>query len=190
MKSPNKLKSRRRRQSFRRFSLLLVSLGINSEVIAIFGMLIGILAGISFMATGEVANPRIFWISGMLLCLLRIGCIRIVRFMQSQSFRPSLEDTFFNELPERVSDAVTLIGFGFALDANPWLGLAAALSAIFSAYIRSIAFSRGANESTATSGPMTRLHRLHLLAVTSLLIILGCAVTVILRWLTIKAIKL
>ena len=204
-------KSRRRRQWSRRFTLLLMGWGISSEAVAIIGMLLGILAGASFMATGETINPILFWSLGLTFCVLRILCIQLARMLQpGGSTKQSLEEVFFNELPERVSDAVTLIGFGFAIDSNPWLGLGAALSAIFSAYIRSIAFSRGVGRKSASSGPMTRVHRLLLLSLTSVFMILevpsdhfttsipqialwviifGCALTVVIRWYGMKGFK-
>lgn len=203
-------KSRRRLQLTRRFTLLLMGLGISSEAVAIIGMLLGILAGASFMTTGESINPTLFWSLGLTFCVLRILCIRLDTILQSAPSRQSVEELFFNELPERVSDAVTLIGFGFAIESSPWLGLGAALSAIFSAYIRSIAFSRGAGRKSASSGPMTRIHRLMLLSLTSIfmifevpsdhfttsipqialwVIIFGCALTVVIRWYGMKGIK-
>ena len=48
----SRTKSRRRLQLTRRFTLLLMGMGISSETVAIIGMLLGILAGVSFMATG------------------------------------------------------------------------------------------------------------------------------------------
>ncbi|MEM9018885.1 MAG: hypothetical protein AAGC68_17885 [Verrucomicrobiota bacterium] len=112
-----------------------------------------------------------------------------------------------NELPERVSDAVTLIGFGFAMNSSPWLGLATALAAIFSAYVRSLGVMKGAGRKKASIGPMTRVHRLLLVSTTSALILfdlgssriqtplpvialwvmlVGCISTILIRWLKLQ----
>jgi len=206
-----KPKLRRRWQLLRRLTLLLMRFGVTSEAVAVTGMILGILAGIAFMATGEVSRPTAAWGGGAALCLLRILAIRLDAMLQPVSSRQSREDEFYNELPERVSDATTLIGFGFAVDSNPWMGLAAALSAIFSAYIRSLAISRlGGSRNT---GPvlMTRTHRLVLLAAASLSVILklrspwpatsiaeltlvaiiaGCLLTVAHRWFLLRGIRL
>ncbi|MEM9016721.1 MAG: hypothetical protein AAGC68_06885, partial [Verrucomicrobiota bacterium] len=77
MEPPTKHRSRRRWQPMRRLALGLHDLGISSEVIAIIGMILGILAGFSFMGTGENTNANIFWGIGLACCLLRIECIRI-----------------------------------------------------------------------------------------------------------------
>lgn len=210
MTDPNKPKTRRRWQFLRRFTLLLMRIGVTSEMVAVIGMILGILAGIAFMATGEINRPRLAWGLGIGLCLLRATAIRLDGMLQPTSARQSREDEFYNELPERVSDAVTLLGFGFASDSSPWLGLAAALSAIFSAYIRSLASARLGGRRPTGIVLMTRSQRLILLSFASALIlagistgipgtdipeitlwvvIAGCLLTVCIRWFTLRGIK-
>lgn len=173
MPAKKKRRTRKGNQLARRIALYLVSVGVSREWVAILGMVLGILAGLSFFVTSEIASPGWFWLLGMIFCLLRIGTIQIVRSLSSDSSLSLSEDGFFNELPERVSDAVTMIGFGFAAYSSPWLGLGAALGAIFSAYVRSMGHTMGANEKDASRGPMTRTHRLILVSTTSLLMICG-----------------
>ena len=172
---PAKKKKRIRKGNLlaRRAALQLVSMGISREWIAILGMVLGILAGLSFFVTSEAPDPKWFWLLGMVFCLLRIGTIQIVGVLSSHSSRSLSEDEFFNELPERVSDAVTMIGFGFAVHSSPWLGLGAALGAIFSAYVRSMGQTMGADEKDSSRGPMTRTHRLLLVSTTSILMVCG-----------------
>lgn len=205
-----KPKLRRRWQLLRRLTLLLMRFGVTSEAVAVTGMGLGILAGIAFMATGEVGRPVAAWSIGAGLCLLRILAIRLDAMLQPVSSRQSREDEFYNELPERVSDATTLIGFGFAVDSNPWMGLVAALSAIFSAYIRSLAISRLGGAQQAGPVLMSRTHRLFLLVAASLAtllqlqspwatatlaeitlsaIIAGCLITVAHRWFLLRGIR-
>lgn len=210
MTDPNKPKPRRRWHFLRRLTLLLMRIGVTSEMVAIVGMGLGILAGVAFMATGESSHPRTAWGIGIALCLLRATTIRLDAMLQPASIRQSREDEFYNELPERVSDAVTLLGFGFASDSSPWLGLAAALSAIFSAYIRSLASARLGGRRPTGVVLMTRSQRLILLSIASALIlagistgipgtdipeitlwvvIAGCLLTVCLRWFSLRGIR-
>jgi len=207
MDSASRSRPRRRWQPMRRIALSLTALGVTSEMAAIAGMVLGILAGFSFLFTGESPTPALFWGAGMACCLLRIACLQMDSLLHHHHPRPTIEEIFVTELPERVSDAVTLIGFGFALDSNSWLGLASALAAIFSAYVRSVGVMKGAGKKSAGSGPMTRIHRLLLLCVTSALmmtslpkehfstpvpqialwvILLGCAATILIRWLKLQ----
>ncbi|MDF1860819.1 MAG: hypothetical protein P1U87_11445 [Verrucomicrobiales bacterium] len=190
----------------RLLALWVMRLGLPTEAVAITGMVVGILAGLSFMATSELSRSSTFWALGLVFCILRIVSIRIDAFLQKHS-EGFVEDEYFQELPERVSDAVALIGFGFASLSNPWLGLATALAAIFSAYVRSLGMLRGAAKEKASSGPMTRIHRLVLLSLTSILmmfdisedrfdtsipeitlwiIFLGCIATILIRLIKIR----
>ncbi len=210
MPDPSKPKARRRWSFLRRLALLLMRLGVTSEMVAISGMILGILAGTAFMATGETERPRLAWGIGAALCLLRFVAIRLDGMLQSASERQSRDEEFYNELPERVSDAVTLLGFGFAAGSSPWLGLAAALAAIFSAYIRSLVSSRAKAARPMRFVPMRRTQRLLLLALVSILmiagvqerhpeqdlpklalclVVVGCLSAVCLRWFNLRGIK-
>lgn len=181
--------------------------GISDGIVSVTGMILGILAGCAFMATNETLGFANAWIIGAILCLLRIFAIRVTEWMQPVSSRQFREDEFYNELPERVSDAITLIGFGFAVDSNPWLGLAAALAAIFSAYIRSLGSNRSAWVRYTGFVPMRRVQRLSLLGTVSIvtsvdsqirfhsltlpqialgLIVSGCLLAAFHQWLRLK----
>lgn len=207
MDSSSRSRNRRRWQPMRRLALSLTALGVTSEMVAISGMVLGILAGFSFLFTGVSMTPSLFWGIGMVCCILRIACIQMDSLLHHHHSKPTMEEIFVTELPERVSDAVTLIGFGFAIESNSWLGLATALAAIFSAYVRSVGVMKGAGKKSAGSGPMTRVHRLLLLSVTSALmminipkehfstpipqialwvILFGCATTILIRWLKLQ----
>jgi len=183
-----------------------MGMGVSNEMVAIAGMILGMLAGFSFMGTREPFNPDLFWMLGAVFCLLRIACIRLDTFLHHHSFQQSVEEICFTELPERVSDAVTIIGFGFAAFSSPWLGLTSALAAIFSAYMRSLGVMRGTAKKRAAIGPMTRIHRLALISITSILMLfpftaslktpipqialwvmlIGCVATIFLRWFKLK----
>lgn len=210
MTSETKSRPSRGYQPMRRFALMLGRLGVTSETIALSGMVCGIFAGAAFFLTSVFEEPFRFWIFAAAFCLLRIVTIRLDAALQGTSQRTAFEEHFFSEVPERVSDAVTLIGFGFALGANHWLGLAAALAAILSAYMRALGVRRGAARKSAASGPMTRTHRLVLLFLTAMLIvsplpsdrfdtpvpiialwviIVGCLVTILVRWLNMRETK-
>jgi hypothetical protein len=204
-----KSKPRRRPQAIRRLALLLASLGADAERISVVGMAFGIAAGAAFMATGELQNPQPAWLAAAGLCLARLLSIQTAAALRPASDRQTREEAFYNELPERVSDAVTLIGFGFALDSSPWLGLGAALSAILSAYVRSFSFPGRDSARDVGIVLMDRRQRLVLLASAAVLMVVGasrplpfhptelalwtvvagCLLTVALRWLDLRAIK-
>jgi phosphatidylglycerophosphate synthase len=64
----------------------------------------------------------------------------------------------FNEVPDRISDSVILIGLGHAAGGNIALGYLAAIAAIFTAYVRAVGKVAGASQQFC--GPMAKQHRM------------------------------
>ena len=110
--------------------------GVTPNAISIVGMVCGITAGAMFLQTPNVSHPWILWLGGALFVQLRLlanlydGMVAVLRQVAS----PVGE--LFNEVPDRVSDAAALIGFGYAAGSNALLGFVATILAIFLAYVR------------------------------------------------------
>jgi phosphatidylglycerophosphate synthase len=126
------------------------------NAVSLMGMGCALLAGVAFAAApGHWA----LWLAGALLVQLRLlanmldGMVAIGRGIAS----PLGE--IFNEVPDRVSDTAILVGLGLA-DAAPWLGLAAALAAMATAYIRVV--GKAAGRPSDFCGPMAKQHRMAL----------------------------
>lgn len=64
----------------------------------------------------------------------------------------------WNEAPDRLSDALTLIGAGFAAGAHPLMGFGAALVAVLVAYVRALGVSVGAGQ--IFIGPQAKQQRM------------------------------
>ena len=172
--------------------------GVTPNVISIVGMICGILAGVMFALTTGAAHPWLFWIFGAVFVQLRLlanlydGMVAVLREVAS----PVGE--LFNEVPDRVSDAATLIGFGYATGSNPVLGFVATVFAIFLAYLRAEGKVAGAHQEFC--GPMAKQQRMATVTIAAIacavipgagdwripmfalwVIIAGCIVTVIRR---------
>ena len=120
--------------------------GATPNAISIVGMVCGILAGIMFSLTTCAAHPWFFLVSGAVFVQLRLlanlydGMVAVLR----ETASPVGE--LFNEVPDRVSDAATLIGFGYATGSDPVLGFVATIFAIFLAYLRAQGKVAGAHQ--------------------------------------------
>ncbi len=100
-----------------------------------------------------------------LLCNLLDGMVAVEGGLRSPT------GDLYNEVPDRVSDSLILVGLGYGLAAGatpatplPWsadLGWAAALTAMMTAYIR--ALGAGLGLPGAFHGPMAKPHRMALL---------------------------
>jgi phosphatidylglycerophosphate synthase len=69
----------------------------------------------------------------------------------------------YNEVPDRISDAALLIGAGLASGGQLFLGLGAALAAVFTAYVRAAAKVAGAPQDFC--GPFAKQQRMFLLTI-------------------------
>src|SRR5204863_9442297 len=112
--------------------------GATPNAISIAGMFCAIGAGIMFIETSRVSHLWIFWLGGAVLVQLRLlanlydGMVAVLRRVAS----PVGE--LFNEIPDRVSDAGTVIGIGYAAGSDPLLGFVATIFAILLAYLRAV----------------------------------------------------
>ena len=146
--------------------------GVSPNVISVAGMISGVLAGICFAATSHLsAFDRLLWFGGAALVQLRLLANMLDGMVAIESHRASPVGELFNEVPDRISDCATLIGLGFASNSNLLLGFVAALTALFTAYVRTVGKAAGAHQDFC--GPMAKQQRMFLVTVVALL----CAVS-------------
>ena len=94
-----------------------------------------------------------------LLCNMLDGMVAIEGGLQTKS------GAVFNELPDRIADALVLVLAGYAVTFVEWgaaLGWAAAVLAIMTAYVRMLGGSLGLAQDFG--GPMAKPHRMQLMA--------------------------
>ncbi|MBA2320336.1 MAG: CDP-alcohol phosphatidyltransferase family protein [Deltaproteobacteria bacterium] len=155
----------------------------------------------AFVAAGCLAWP-VGWaswlgaalaIQGRLLCNLFDGMVAV------EGGKQSATGELWNDLPDRVSDTVILVGAGVGAGQTD-LGALAAIAALHVAYLRVLGRAAGARSHFA--GPMAKQHRMALLTGACLLatwlgrpvltgalvvLVVGCAVTVGRRWMLVSA---
>jgi phosphatidylglycerophosphate synthase len=93
-----------------------------------------------------------------LLCNMLDGLLAIEGGMKTKT------GELFNEIPDRIADALILAGAGYALGRAGWgpaLGWSAAVLAVLTAYIRLLGGSLGLAQDF--SGPMAKQHRMFVL---------------------------
>jgi phosphatidylglycerophosphate synthase len=103
-------------------------------------------------------------IQGRLLCNLLDGMVAI------EGGRHTKSGEIFNDLPDRIADALIFIGAGYGAQQHPFgreLGFVAAALAIFTAYVRMLGGASGLKQSFI--GPMAKQHRMATLTVACVL---------------------
>lgn len=142
---------------------------VSPNAVSVFGMIAGCLAGIVFWATQQVDEPwmiRGTFVAGAICVQLRLLANMLDGMVAIELNRTSPVGELYNEVPDRISDAATLIGFGAAVQSNLNLGFTAACVALLVAYIR--AQGKAAGASHDFRGPMAKPHRMFIVTVGAL----------------------
>ena len=103
-------------------------------------------------------------IQGRLLCNMLDGMVAV------EGGRKTKSGEIFNDLPDRIADALILIGAGYAARQYPFaveLGYLGAMLSVFTAYVRMLGGASGLIQSFV--GPMAKQHRMAVLTLACLL---------------------
>lgn len=133
--------------------------GFSANGISVAGMVFGVLAGVFFFLTSRLPeSSRLLWIAGAVCVQCRLMANMFDGMVAIERGTASKVGELFNEVPDRVSDAATLIGLGWAAGGDVRLGLGAALAAVMTAYVRAV--GKGAGAPSEFCGPMAKQQRM------------------------------
>ncbi|MBL8076545.1 MAG: CDP-alcohol phosphatidyltransferase family protein [Anaerolineales bacterium] len=184
---------------FQQMAVSLARYGVSPNLISITSILFAACAGVCLFLTRDSISNRILWSLSAVFILLRLLANMLDGMVAVESNKTSSIGDIFNEVPDRVSDAIIFVGAGFAAGSSIHSGYIAAVLSILVAYIRALGNQMGVTQ--LFGGPMAKSHRMFLLAGVCfylaiapnslripgilswglLVIILGSALTVILR---------
>lgn len=163
----------RKRRIWQVTARTLARAGVRPNSISIFGMLAAMLAGAAMVITSfardDVAQ-RTLWFAAAALVQIRLLANMLDGMVAVQTGAASPVGELFNEIPDRISDAAVLIGFGLAAGSNPILGCLAACAAVFVAYVR--AQGKAAGGPNDFCGPMAKPHRMFIITLAALFLAL------------------
>lgn len=154
---------------FQRMADVLVRWRWSANGISTSGMIAGILAGAALFFTPRLAMhglERVGFLAAALLIQMRLLANMLDGMVALGSGQASPVGELYNEIPDRVSDAATLIGAGYALSGNVELGYVAACVALFTAYVRAAGKAAGATNDFR--GPMAKQQRMFVITVLAL----------------------
>ena len=126
------------------------------------------LAGIGFAALAFLCLAGTSWTGGTVARVLFVLAALFIQgrllanlfdgMVALESNKASTQGEIFNEVPDRVSDPLILVGTGFAAGGLPTLGFLCAILAVFVAYLRVFGNSLGARD--LFLGPMAKPQRM------------------------------
>lgn len=147
-----------------RIAAWLAARGASPNGISVAGAVFGVLGGFAFAATARWPDQaRWFWLAAAVSMQLRLQCNLYDGMVAIATGRASPVGELYNDVPDRISDSAFFIGAGYALGGDVLLGYAAALAAMFTAYVRALGKAGGAKQEFC--GPMAKPQRMALLTV-------------------------
>ena len=135
------------------------AIGLSPNAISTIGVLFAAAGAACFLhAPG---NPWL-WLGGALGIQLRLLANMLDGMVAVEQGKASATGPLFNELPDRIEDALLLVAAGYACG-SPELGYVATILAVTTAYIRASGGALGLEQDFV--GPMAKQHRMFLLTV-------------------------
>ncbi len=166
--SPRRYLRTREQRWPRAVASALGSAGIRPNAISVLSIVVAAVAGFALWESGNVGGSWPLLVTAAVGIQLRLLCNMLDGLLAIEGgFKSKLGD-LYNEVPDRIADALILIGAGYAVRSLPYgeiLGWGAALLAVLTAYARLLAGSLGAQQ--LFIGPMAKQHRMFVIT-------LGC----------------
>src|SRR5687767_1467213 len=158
----------RRLGMMRAIAALLARAGVSANAISMFSMLCATAAGVALFGTRQVApdTARLLWLAAAVCVQMRLLCNLFDGMVAIERGTASPVGEIFNEVPDRYSDSVILVGLGYAAGGWPEAGWAAALAAVLTAYIRAV--GKGLGLPSDFRGPMAKQQRMALVTLLGL----------------------
>ena len=150
----------------KRLATWLAVRGVSPNAISMAGMVAGCAAGGAFAFTAFLDRPQFAFLAAACLIQSRLLANMLDGMVAVQTGKASPVGELYNEVPDRVADAVIFIGAGYAVGALPELGYLAAVIALFTAYVRAEGKVAGAHQEFC--GPMAKPQRMFLMSVAAL----------------------
>lgn len=143
------------------------------------GVVVAAIAGGCLMAAGGVSGGlRIALLLGAAVAIpVRLAANLFDGMLAVEGGLKTARGELYNELPDRLSDLLTLVGAGYAVRDPAWgreLGWAAAAAALLAAYVRTLGAAVGAGHHF--DGPMAKPRRMHVMSVGCVIAALATAV--------------
>ena len=134
--------------------------GATPNGISFASIVCGCCAGAALAATAHFDGwaERACWLAAAVFIQIRLIANLLDGMVAVEGGKGGPTGDLWNEAPDRVSDAAIFIGAGCAAGSAPVLGFAAALVAVFVAYVRALGASVGAGQ--CFLGPQAKPQRM------------------------------
>lgn len=142
------------------FSRHMLRMGLKPNTVSLLSIVCAAVAGSAILLASRTEPAWIFWLIAAAAVQSRLFCNLMDGLLAVEGGLKSPTGEMFNELPDRIDDALILVPLGYA-DGSDWgiaLGWAACCGAVGTAYIRAMGASMTGHHDFC--GPMAKPHRM------------------------------
>ncbi len=144
---------------------ILARVGVTPNSISVSSMFFAAIACAALIATPHVTDTtaRLLWLVAAAGIQARLMANLLDGLVAVEGGKRTPVGELYNEVPDRVSDSLVLIGAGYALTGQVEAGYLAALMAIMTAYVRAV--GKGAGVGSDFGGPMAKQQRMAIITI-------------------------
>lgn len=142
------------------FTRVMLSMGLKPNTVSLLGILCAAIGGGAMLMATRSGHAWAFWLLAAAGVQLRLFCNMMDGLLAVEGGLKSPTGDLYNEIPDRIDDALILVPFGYAggTDWSIALAWAALGGAVMTAYIRALGASLTAKHDFC--GPMAKPHRM------------------------------
>jgi phosphatidylglycerophosphate synthase len=133
---------------FKAAAAALARRGVTPNAISAMSIVFGVLAGVFFASTASIADgwQRFAFFAAAAMIQFRLLCNMLDGMVAVEHARRTPSGELWNEVPDRISDVVTILGAGLAIGGDFRAAVVAAVLAMMTAYVRALGASVGAGQ--------------------------------------------
>jgi phosphatidylglycerophosphate synthase len=153
------------------FSRSMLAIGLRPNTVSVLSMVFAAVGGGAALLAVRLEPSWVFWFIAAAGVQLRLFCNLMDGLLAVEGGLKSPTGELFNEIPDRIGDALILVPLGYAggTELTVALGWAAAVGAILTAYIRALGASITGKHDFC--GPMAKPHRMAAVTLACLMMI-------------------
>jgi phosphatidylglycerophosphate synthase len=154
---------------------LAISVRLTPNQVSLLSVVVSMIAAVLLGGSSHVesnALRAILLIGAAIAIQLRLLCNLIDGLMAVEGNMRSPSGAIYNDFPDRISDAITIVAAGYAARAWPWaleFGWLAALLAVMTAYVRVLGASVEPRVGHDFRGPMAKQQRMAIITIACVL---------------------
>ncbi|MFN0075183.1 MAG: CDP-alcohol phosphatidyltransferase family protein [Prosthecobacter sp.] len=142
------------------FSRGMLRLGLRPNTVSLLSLVCAAVGGGSAFWAAQTEPAWVFWFIAATGIQLRLFCNMMDGLLAVEGGLKSATGELYNEIPDRIADALILVPLGYAVGTT-WgiaLGWAAACGSVFTAYVRALGAAQTRKHDFC--GPMAKPHRM------------------------------